>query len=361
MTAENPNIAASRSVQFAPDETPSRVMVTGSAGFIGGYIVEELLRRGHTVVGVDNFSKYGVVKRSYDDHEKYTLHVEDCRDEAKMTELVAGVDYVIAGAALIGGISYFHAFAYDLLSQNEQIMASTCNAAIAAYKAGSLKKMLYMSSSMVFESTDRWPSKEGDQKVVAPPMSAYGFQKLAVEYYAQAAYDQYGLPFTVIRPFNCVGTGEQRALTDVEVASGNVLLAMSHVVPDLVQKIVKGQDPLHVLGTGDQVRHYTYGGDLARGIVTALFHPAALNEDFNISTPSGHTVTELAAVIWKKLKGEEPLRIVSDTPYEHDVQKRVPDVTKAEGVLGVTCPTTLEEMLDEVIPWIVQAVKDGTI
>ena len=60
---------------------------------------------------------------------------------------------------------------------------------------------------------------------------------------------------------------------------------MSHVVPDLVQKILKGQDPLHILGDGDQVRHYTYGGDLARGIRLAIESPAALNEDFNLSTP----------------------------------------------------------------------------
>ena len=61
---------------------------------------------------------------------------------------------------------------------------------------------------------------------------------------------------------------------------------MSHVVPDLVQKVFKGQDPLHILGTGEQVRHYTYGGDLARGIVTAMEHPDARNEDFNLSTAS---------------------------------------------------------------------------
>jgi len=75
-----------------------------------------------------------------------------------------------------------------------------------------------------------------------------------------------------------VGVGEGRALGDVEILSGNVQLAMSHVVPDLVQKVLKGQDPLHILGSGDQVRHYTYGGDLARGIVTAMEHPAAFNK-----------------------------------------------------------------------------------
>ena len=96
-----------------------------------------------------------------------------------------------------------------------------------------------------------------------------------MEYFAQAAYDQYGLPFTIVRPFNCVGIGEGRALGDVEIESGNVKLAMSHVVPDLVQKVLKGQDPLHILGDGTQVRHYTYGGDLARGIVECMERPEA--------------------------------------------------------------------------------------
>jgi nucleoside-diphosphate-sugar epimerase len=166
----------------------------------------------------------------------------------------------------------------------------------------------------------------------------------------------------VCRPFNCVGIGEGRALGEVEVLSGNVKLAMSHVVPDLVQKVLKGQDPLHVLGSGEQVRHYTYGGDLARGIVTAMEHPAALNEDFNLSTPQGHTVVELAEVIWRKLKGPDvPLRLEHDPAYEHDVQRRVPSTDKARDVLGFEATTSLEDMLDEVIPWIEAAVADGTL
>ena len=339
------------------------VVVTGSAGFIGGYLVEELLRTGYSVTGVDNFSKYGPVTRSYDSDPNYRLVPGDVRDTELMTELLSDADHFIAGAALIGGISYFHTYAYDLLAQNERIIASSCDAAIAAKKAGArLEKVTYMSSSMVFESTDRWPSKEGDERIVPPPLSSYGFQKLAVEYFARAAWDQYELPYTIVRLFNCVGIGERRALGDVEIDSGNVKLAMSHVVPDLVQKVSKGQDPLHILGSGDQVRHYTYGGDLARGIVATLDHPAALNNDFNISTAEGHSVTELAEVIWRKIKGADvPLRLVHDEGFEYDVQKRVPDVTKAREVLGFEATTTLDVMLDEVIPWIEKAVAEGTI
>lgn len=340
-----------------------KVVITGSAGFIGGYVVEELLQQGYRVVGVDNYSKYGPVKKSYDDHPNYDLVVGDVQDVELMTKLLMDADHFIAGAALIGGISYFHTYAYDLLAQNERIIASSVDAAIAAKKASSpLEKVTYMSSSMVFESTDRWPSREGDEREVPPPLSSYGFQKLAVEYFARAAWDQYQLPYTILRPFNCVGIGESRALGDVEIDSGNVKLAMSHVVPDIVQKVLKGQDPLHILGSGDQVRHYTYGGDLARGIVLTLDHPAALNTDFNISTPDGHTVTELAEIIWRKIKGPDiPLTLIHDEAFEYDVQKRVPSVEKAKQVLGFEATTKLEDMLDEVIPWIENAVADGTI
>lgn len=340
----------------------SKVLVTGSNGFIGGYLVEELLRQKHEVVGLDNFSKYGRVDKSFDSHPSFHLIEGDAQDSRIVYDALEDCDYLIAGAAKIGGISYFHTYAYDLLATNERIMAGTIDAAIRRFKEGSLKKVTYVSSSMVFESASEWPSKEGDERRIPPPISSYGFQKLAVEYFARAAWDQHSLPYTIVRPFNCVGIGESRALGDVEIDSGNVKLAMSHVVPDLVQKIIRGQNPLHILGTGDQVRHYTYGGDLARGIALATFHPDATNEDFNLSTSQGHTVLELAKVIWNQLgnKGSE-LQLSHDAPFEHDVQKRIPDTTKARVVLGFEASTTLGEMLAEVIPWIKQAVLEGRI
>jgi UDP-glucose 4-epimerase len=338
-----------------------KVLVSGSAGFIGGYVVEELLGRGYDVVGLDNFSKYGNVTRSYDSHPAYTLVEGDARDVELVRRLLSSCDHFIAGAAMIGGISYFHTYPYDLLAANERIMAAQCDAAIAAARERTLRKVTYLSSSMVYESTERWPSVEGDERAIAPPRSSYGFQKLAVEYFARAAWDQYGLPFTIVRPFNCIGVGEVRALGDIGVTSGNVKLAMSHVVPDLVQKVVKGQDPLHILGSGEQVRHYTYGGDLARGVVACMESEAARNDDFNISTAESTTVTELATLIWRKIRGTSPLSLVHDEAFEHDVRRRVPSVEKAKRVLGVECTTSLDAMLDEVIPWISQAVADGRI
>src|SRR5206468_223448 len=144
--------------------------------------------------------------------------------------------------------------------------------------------------------------------------------------------------------------------------SGNVKLAMSHVVPDLVQKVLKGQDPLHILGDGSQVRHYTYGGDLARGIRLCMEHPAALNEGFNLSTETSTTVLELAELIWKKIHGSwKPFRTVSDEPFSYDVQCRIPSVEKARRLLGFNANTALDKILDEVIPWVDKQVEAGVI
>lgn len=339
-----------------------KILVTGSAGFIAGYLVEELLSAGYEVVGLDNFSKYGPVEHRYDRHANYRLVQGDAKDVELVAGLLEGCEHFVAGAAIIGGISLFHARAYDLLAENERITAAAFDAALRAHRAGALKKITVISSSMVFESCHVFPTPEGAQRSSPPPKSTYGFQKLATEYFAQGAWEQYRLPYTIVRPFNCIGVGEKRALGDEEVRSGNVKLAMSHVVPDLAQKVLRGQDPLHILGDGQQIRHYTYGGDLARGIRLAIESPAAENEDFNLSTATPTTVLELAELIWRKVRGPDvPFRYVSDPPYTYDVQRRMPAVEKAKRLLGFEATTTLSEALDEILPWIEQQIRIGGI
>jgi nucleoside-diphosphate-sugar epimerase len=339
-----------------------KILVTGAAGFINGYLVPELLEAGHEVVGLDDFSKYGRLTKSYDDHPRYRFVEGDAKDVELMSKLAADCDQVVAAAAMIGGISYFHEFAYDLLAENERILASTFDAAISAHRDGRLQRIIVVSSSMVYESATVFPTPEGAEKTSPPPVSTYGFQKLASEYFAKGAFEQYELPYTIVRPFNCVGIGERRAVRDTEIMSGNVKLALSHVVPDLVLKVLKGQDPLHILGDGSQVRHYTYGGDLARGIRLAMESPEAINDDFNLSTAQSTTVLELAECIWSKIHTDgRPFRFVSDAPFEHDVQLRVPEVRKAKAVLGFEATTSLDAMLDEVVPWIREELTAGRL
>ena len=360
-----------------------RVLVSGAAGFIGRHVCAELIARGHVVTGIDNHSKYGLAKPP----PGVIFREGDCRDWNLMAGLLLDCDHFIAGAAMVGGISYFHAVPYDLLAVNEAITAAAVRAAITAREHGCLRKVTWVSSSMVYESATVFPSREGDELEMPPPRSSYGFQKLAVEYHARAAFEQYGLPFTIVRPFNAVGTGEVRAQAagagdrehmyypDLPCWCGGmpafgvahsgqaeqVSLAMSHVVPDLCQKALRGQDPLRILGDGSQVRHYTWAPDLAAGIVTAMEHPDADGEDFNLSSDEETTVLELATLIWERVHPGEPLRVAHDAPFPHDVARRSPSTGKARRVLGWEAVTRLPEMLDVMIPWVREAIGKGLL
>jgi len=339
-----------------------RVLVTGSAGFLGGYVVPELLARGYEVVGLDDESKYGPVTREYDDDPRFTSVVGDARDAAVVRDAPDGCVHFVALAAMIGGIAFFHDHAYDLLAANERITAASCDAAIDAHHQGDLRKVTWISSAVVYESAPAGASAEGDERSIPPPISSYGFQKLEVEYFARAAHQQHGLPYTIVRPFNTVGIGELRERgVDRTGAVGGTPLVLTHVVPDLVRKVVSGQDPLRLLGSGEQMRHYTWAGDIAAGIATAMAHPAAENEDFNLASPVGTSVIELAAAIWSRLRPGEPFRYECDDPLAHDVAQRVPSVAKARDRLGFEATTTLDAMLDEVVPWVVDAVGRGLL
>ena len=327
-----------------------KVLLTGSQGFIGSYISQELLKNNYQVVGVDNYSKYGKVKRPQDENPNFKLYIEDVLSESFL-EIVKTEkpEMIIAGAAMIGGISYFHKYAYDLLATNERILAQTFDAAIEGHQLGWLKRIVVLSSSMVYENTKIYPTPESEIFNSPPPSSTYGFQKLSSEYFAKGAFEQYGLPYSIVRPFNCVGVGEEDSISEHEVTSGNIKLMMSHVLPDLINKVLKGQNPLHILGCGDQVRCYTNGSDLARGIRMVMESENAINNDFNLSTPVATTVLELAEKIWGYLKPNEPFAHVCETGYEYDVQRRVPDTTKAKEILGFEALITLDDSIQEVI------------
>ena len=329
-----------------------KVLVTGSQGFIGSYICNELLSQGYEVIGVDNYQKYGELVRPHDSHEKFRLYNVNIL-HSDFQALVDNVqpDYIIAGAAMIGGISYFHKYAYDLMATNERILASTFDAAIRNMQNG-LKRIIVLSSSMVFENTDIYPTPETEVLTSPPPSSTYGFQKLASEFFAKGAWEQYKLPYTIVRPFNCVGIGEEKALGDSEISSGNIKLMLSHVLPDLINKIKNGQDPVHILGSGDQIRCYTNGKDIGKAIRMIIESEQAINEDFNISIATPTSVLELAEMIWNKINPNKPFSYVSDDPFEYDVKKRVPDVSKAKDIIGFEASIDLSESIDEVLEYL---------
>lgn len=319
-----------------------KVLLTGSQGFIGSYICKNLLVD-HKVLGIDNYSKYGKIAREHDNHPNFQLVNLNLVNSQHIRNVFETFDpdYIIAGAAMIGGIAYFHKYAYDLVSVNERIMANTLDAAIFLHRGKkNLKRVVNISSSMVYENAIIFPCKEDDP--IAAPLSTYGMQKLMTEYFCKGAHQQYGLDYTTIRPFNCVGIGEE-----------DVGTSLTHVIPDLVKKALNSKDgTLEILGDGNQVRHYTHGNDIAEGIRRAMYTPEASCQAFNISTAESVTVADLARIIWQKVHGNNNVTLVNKEPFTYDVKFRCPDVSKARDILGFTANTYLTDSLDEVIKWI---------
>ncbi len=195
-----------------------QVLVSGSAGFIGGYVVEELLKRGYSVIGLDNFSKYGKVRKSYDDNPNYRLIEGDAKDVDLMKELLADCDHFVAGAAMIGGISYFHTFAYDLLAENERMTAASLTPHPARRTAASQDHQPVLVDGV--RERRRVAVAGGSAAQLPPPLRPMASKSWRWSTSPRPPGTSTALPYTIVRPFNCVGIGESRALSDHESCPG---------------------------------------------------------------------------------------------------------------------------------------------
>lgn len=306
------------------------IVVTGGCGFIGSEVVRLLLAKGHPVRVVDNMSKPS--SRVPDGVEFVKA---DLADPAAARQTFRGARLCINLAARIGGIGYFHRLPATILSENNQIYSSTFEAAVEH----KLERMLFVSSSMVFESARQFPSREDELLAMPPPFTAYGFSKLIGEWYCRAFRDQHGLPFTILRPFNAVGP-EEEATEQVGEA---------HVIPDLVKKIRDGQYPVELLGDGLQTRCFTHVRDIARGIVMAMESERAVNEDFNLGNSEETRMIDLAERIFRMCVPDKPFRATFVEGFPSDVRRRVPDAGKARALLGWVPEISLDEGLREVL------------
>jgi nucleoside-diphosphate-sugar epimerase len=202
--------------------------------------------------------------------------------------------------------------------------------------------MIYVSSSMVFESTQKFPSQENDVGKIPPPITSYGFSKLIGEWYCRAFWDEFRLPYSICRPFNAYGRKEYPGLE----------VGYAHVIPDLVKKILSGVYPLEILGDGQQTRSFTHDSDEARGIIAVLESEKVFNEDFNIANPREIKIIDLAKMLWKLCGKTRKFRVKFVRSFTHDIRRRIPDTQKAERILGFKAKITLEEGLPEVVKWL---------
>lgn len=310
----------------------SRILVTGSSGFIASALIPQLLAAGHEVHGTDNDSKYGATVRRCEYHPRshYDLTRPDRIDQLFS---INDPNYIIHTASVIGGIHFFHREAARIIQDN---LAIDANVIRAASRLPNLRRFIGISSSMIYEQAGmvgNIPSSEAFIDSMPPPKSAYGFSKLALIRLLEAS----GLPYSIAVPFNAVGPGEYGP--------------DSHVLPDLIRKALActGDDPLVILGRGNQTRNFTHVDDLARGLITLMDHPKAFGEIFNLSTTTPTTVAELASMVWDRIHPGKPLRLVPAPSYPHDVITRSPDTRKARELLGFTADTPLSVAIDQVI------------
>jgi UDP-glucose 4-epimerase len=312
----------------------SRVLVTGGAGTIGAAVVRRLLADPAWEVRVSDQRPAPQWMR-----EGCEVHTGDLRELQEASAATKGCTHVIHLAAIVGGIANFHRLPHTLTEVNNALY----NAVIRAALEQEVERFVYVSSSMVFERATQFPTTEAHLPDCPTPQSAYGFSKLTGEVYCRAAYDEHGLPFTICRPFNAYGPGE---VPDAEPG-------IAHAVPDLIKKVLSGQRPLQIFGSGEQTRTLTHVDDIADGIVTAMASPAGRNEDFNISASQELTVAEIARIVWEACgEGPEEFALEHLPSFTVDVVRRWPSVEKAKQVLGWEARIGVQEGIAATVAWL---------
>jgi UDP-glucose 4-epimerase len=321
----------------------SRVLVTGGAGTIGTAVVRRLLEDGTFDVRVS------------DQHEAPSwmteaceVHTADLRDTEHARHALEGCERVVHLAAIVGGIANFHRLPYTLLEANNALYNALFRAAIEQ----EVERLVYVSSSMVFERAAEFPTTEDSLDRTLAPRSAYGYSKLAGEYYCHAAHEEWGLQFAIVRPFNAYGPGEMPGDEP----------GIAHIVPDLIERALRRDRPFAIFGSGGQTRTLTHIDDIARGISAALVKPEAICDDFNVSADEELTVREIAEIVWAACGNDSADLEFRHLPtFEVDVPRRWPSTEKARSILGWEAEIGVHEGIAQTVEWYREARAAKTL
>lgn len=305
-------------------------------------VAPRLLERGHEVRGVDNYMRYG--------QQPPPAGIEfiegDLTDPGTVRRALRNVDGVIQAAAQIYGVAGFHRYPADILQRDTLLHGLILREALEQ----NVRRVVYISSSMVYE---RQPNvaREADVPDMLVPRTDYGLSKLMGERLSQAFGAQYGLPYTIWRPFNIIGLHERAATSENEPGGGHDP-GICHVFADFIQRIVwERQNPMLILGSGEQVRCFTWIEDVASAIASHSFSDVTKDQDFNLGNPEPVTMMDLASRLYRlyhEMTGHQAtdaLRFTHAPTFADDVQVRIPSIAKAEELLGWRPIVTLDEML----------------
>jgi len=308
----------------------AHLLVTGGAGFIGTALTRRLAPHNRIRI-LDNLRRNALAEAGLADHPNVELVVGDVRDAEAVSKASRDVDYVVHMASIAG---------VDTVMKNpvttmEVSIEGTLNVLRAALAAGRVKRLIDFSTSEVFGSY-AFRVREADVTslgAVGEARWTYAVSKLATEHLAHNYWKQHGLPTCSIRPFNIYGPGQ--------VGEG--------AVHAFVVRALEGA-PITIHNEGDQIRSWCYIDDIVDGIELALARDEAIGEAFNIGNPrSTVTIYQLAQIILRLVGSPSEIRFV---PWDFaDVELRIPDVKKAERLLGFRAAVDLEDGLARTIAW----------
>lgn len=307
-----------------------RILVTGSEGSLMQAVIPRLVAQGHEVYGVDNLVRYG--ERLGHAKVDYKFYYGDLCNNEFVERLFGEVkpNYVIQAAARIYGILGFNLHCADILGENTSLHTNVLKASVA----NDVERVIYISSSMVYESCpndEDHPLTEDSPEKNPMPITSYGQSKYIGEKLSEAYYQQYGLEYTIWRPFNIITPYERSDYEEI---------GFSHVFSDYIKNIVaEKKNPLPIIGNGEQIRCFTWIDDVAQAIVDWSFDEKTKNEIFNLSNPEPICMVDLARLIHAKAAekgllepGELTFETVTNIP--NDVMVRIPSNAKAKAVLG---------------------------
>lgn len=308
----------------------STILITGGAGFIGTSLCRRLVDRNRVRI-LDNLRRNALGKAGLDKHPNVEVVVGDVRDAAVVARAVQGMQYIVHMASIAGVDTVLK----NPVTTMEVSLEGTMNALRAARDAGGVRRFIDFSTSEVF-GTYAFRVREADVTslgAVGEARWTYAVSKLATEHLAHNYHVQYGLPTCSIRPFNIYGPEQ--------VGEGAVHAFAVRALRD---------EPLLIHNQGDQIRSWCYIDDIVDGVMLCLTRDEAIGQSFNIGNPrSTVTIYQLAKLIVAAAKSRSELQFVEREMV--DVELRVPDVKKAEKLLGFRARIDLDVGLERTLAW----------
>lgn len=293
-----------------------KILVTGSEGSLMQSIIPKLLAQGHSIVGVDNLYRHGEASELAD--KEYPLLRIDLTDRNQTKNLCKDFDAVFLAAAKIYGVGGFNHYCGDIIADDIAIQGNV----FQSCAKHNVKHVVYISSSMVYETCVQdvnVPVTEDMVNDCTMPKTEYGVSKLIGERMCEAFRKQYGIDYTIWRPFNIITPSE----------TGMSELGFSHVFADYIKNIlINKKNPLPIIGNGEQIRCFTWIDDVASIIADYSLDDRAKGQAFNICNVEPISMKTLANKIYSYADSDAELKFETTKNFKHDVLVRIPSVQK---------------------------------